>query len=557
MRPNNPKKESPIVNIASHLKRMAEITPYKRAVVYPAGQDNSGRVTYSHLTFLQLDRESDCLAHGMHNAGITRGTRTILMVKPSLEFFVIIFSLFKTGAVPVVVDPGMGIRRMVTCFKEGRPEAFIGIPTAHVLRTLYPKFFKTLKTWVTVGRRWFWRGFTLRRLRRVPWTPYSMAQTRKGDTAAILFTTGSTGPAKGAVYTHGNFDAQLGHIKSHLKISRDEIDLSTFPLFALFWPALGITSVIPDMDPTKPARVNPKSIIQVILNQGVTSMFASPALLNRVGEYGKKNRIKLPSLKRVISAGAPVSPSIIEQFSSMLCGDAEIHTPYGATEAVPIISITSNEILSETRKLSDQGYGICIGRPINDLKVCIIKVSDDPIDKWSEDLMAPDGEIGEISVKGDLVTRNYFERPDSDALAKIKDRDSFWHRMGDVGWKDSKGRIWFCGRKSHRVVTENRTLFTIPCEAIFNNHPRVYRSALVGIRPRSRQKPVICIELKRDKIKNNKKTIKNELLALAQQHELTQDIESVLFHPSFPVDIRHNSKIFREKLAIWAEKKIK
>ncbi len=556
MRPTHPEKKSPIVNVASHLKRMAEITPYKRAVVYPAGRDNYGRITYSHLTFLQLDRESDCLAHGMQSAGITRGTRTILMVKPSLEFFIIIFSLFKTGAVPVVVDPGMGIRRMVTCFKEGRPEAFIGIPTAHVLRTLYPKFFKTLKTWVTVGRRWFWRGLTLRQLRRTPWAPYSMAQTRKDDTAAILFTTGSTGPAKGVVYTHGNFDAQLGHIKSHLKISSDEIDLSTFPLFALFWPALGITSVIPDMDPTKPARVNPKNIIEAILNQGVTSMFASPALLNRVGEYGKKNRIKLPSIKRVISAGAPVSPSIIEQFSSMLCGNAEIHTPYGATEAVPIISITSNEILSETRKLSEQGYGICIGRPINDLKVCIIKVSDDPIDKWSEDLMVPDGEIGEISVKGDLVTRNYFKRPESDTLAKIKDLDSFWHRMGDVGWKDSKGRIWFCGRKSHRVTTEKRTLFTIPCEAIFNNHPRVYRSALVGIGPLHQQKPVICIELRHDKIKHNKKTLKNELLELAQQRELTQDIETVLFHPSFPVDIRHNSKIFREKLAIWAEKKL-
>ncbi len=556
MSPSNPEKKSPIVNVASHLKRVAEITPYKRAIVYPTGRDNYGRVTYSHLTFLQLHRESDCLAHGMHNAGITRGTRTILMVKPSLEFFIIIFSLFKTGAVPVVVDPGMGIRRMVACFKEGRPEAFIGIPTAHVLRTLYPKFFKTLRTWVTVGRRWFWRGFTLRRMRRLPWTPYSMAQTRKDDTAAILFTTGSTGPPKGAVYTHGNFDAQLGHIKSHLKISRDEIDLSTFPLFALFWPALGITSVIPDMDPTKPARVNPKNIIEAILNQGVTSMFASPALLNRVGEYGKKNRIKLPSLKRVISAGAPVSPSIIEQFSSMLCGDAEIHTPYGATEAVPIISITSNEILSETRKLSEQGYGICIGRPINDLEVCIIKISDGPIDKWSEDLMVPDGEIGEISVKGDLVTRNYFGRPESDALAKIKDQGSFWHRMGDVGWKDSKGRIWFCGRKSHRVVTENRTLFTIPCEATFNNHPKVCRSALVGIGPLHRQKPLICIELKRHKIKYNKKTLKNELLELAQQHELTQDIETVLFHPSFPVDIRHNSKIFREKLAVWAEKKL-
>jgi acyl-CoA synthetase (AMP-forming)/AMP-acid ligase II len=556
MNPNHTEKENPIVNVASRLKRSAEKTPYKRAVVYPSGRDDTGRVTYSHLTFLQLDRESDCLAHGLETAGITRGTRTILMVKPSLEFFIIIFALFKTGAVPVVVDPGMGIRRMVACFKEGCPEAFIGIPTAHVIRTLYPKFFKTLKTWVTVGRRWFWRGFTLRQMRRTPWTPYSTAQTRADDIAAILFTTGSTGPAKGAVYTHGNFDAQLCHIKSHLKISLDEIDLSTFPLFALFWPALGITSVIPDMDPTKPARVNPKNIIEAILNQGVTSMFASPALLNRVGEYGKKNRIKLPSIKRVISAGAPVSPSVIEQFSSMLCGDAEIHTPYGSTEAVPIISITSNEILSQTRKLSELGYGICIGRPINDLNVCIITVSDDPIDKWSEDLAVPDGDIGEICVKGDLVTRNYFKRPESDALAKIKDQDSFWHRMGDVGWKDSKGRIWFCGRKSHRVITENRTLFTIPCEAIFNTHPGVYRSALVGIGPIHRQKPVICIEPTRSKIKHNKKALKNELLELAQQHELTQEIETVLFHPSFPVDIRHNSKIFREKLAIWAEKKL-
>jgi len=557
MSPNNHEKERHVVNIASYLKRVAKIAPYKRAVVYPAGRDSSGRVMYSHLTFLQLDRESDCLAHGMENAGITRGTRTILMVKPSLEFFIIIFALFKTGAVPVVVDPGMGIRRMVECFKEGRPEAFIGIPQAHVIRTLYPKFFKTVRIWVTVGRRWFWKGFTLNQMRQVPWKPYSMAKTRENDTAAILFTTGSTGPAKGVVYTHGNFDAQLRHIKTHLGLSMEEIDLSTFPLFALFWPPLGITSVIPDMDPTKPASVNPKKIIEAILDQGVTSMFASPALLNRVGEYGQKRNIILPSLKRVISAGAPVSPSIIEQFASMLSEDAQIHTPYGATEAVPIISITSNEILTETRKFSEKGYGICIGRPINDLKIRIIKISDNPIQKWSDDLVVEDGEMGEITVAGDLVTRQYFEKPEADAVAKIEDKDSFWHRMGDVGWKDSKGRIWFCGRKSHRVVTKEDTLFTIPCEAIFNNHPQVFRSAFVGIGPRNQQKPVICIELKRSRHHLNKKTIKNELFELAKQNELTKDIKTILFHKSFPVDIRHNSKIFREKLALWAEKKLR
>ena len=544
------------VNISAYLQQMAALQPFKRAVVYPAGRDKGGRVAYSHLTFQQLDQESDNLAHGLENVGITRGTRTILMVKPSIEFFALTFALFKTGAVPVVVDPGMGIRRMIACFQESRPQAFIGIPLAHVLRRLHPKFFKTVSIWITVGRRWFWGGFTLKQIRRTPWQAYKTAQTKQDDIAAILFTTGSTGPAKGAVYTHGIFDAQIRYIQSHFNITPDEIDLPTFPLFALFDPALGMTAIIPDMDPTKPGSVNPERIIEAIVNQGVTNMFASPALLNRVGSYGQQKGVVLPTLKRVISAGAPVSASNIEQFAKLLSQDAQIHTPYGATEAMPVLSIASPEILSETRMLSRKGYGICVGRPLPGIDVQIITISDGPIETWSQELIVPDGEIGEITVNGDLVTRQYFENPRADRLAKIKQENQVWHRMGDLGWKDSKGRIWFCGRKSHRIITANGTLYTIPCEAIFNNHPRVFRSALVGIGPRSKQKPVICIELARDKRRCNKKKIRQELRELAQQNILTKDIKTVLFHKSFPVDIRHNSKIFREKLAVWAEKKL-
>jgi acyl-CoA synthetase (AMP-forming)/AMP-acid ligase II len=546
-----------IVNVATYLTKMAKNEPFKRAVVYPAGRDKSKRVAYAHLTFLQLEEEVDRLAHGLQKAGITRQTRTVLMVKPSIEFFALIFAIFKTGAVPVVVDPGMGIRRMLSCYRSTRPEAFIGIPLAHVVRTLMPKIFKTVKTWITVGRRWFWGGLTLDQIRQDPGQPFVTAATHSDETAAILFTTGSTGPAKGALYTHGNFDAQLQQIKTYLNMAADEIDLSTFPLFALFYPALGITAVIPDMDPTRPAMVNPERIIEAVNDQGITNMFASPALLNRVGGYGKQNAIKLPSLKRVISAGAPVSADNIEQFSTLLNDDTEIHTPYGATEAVPIISIKSKEILSETRRLSEKGYGICVGRPINNIDIQLIKISDDPIDTWSKDLVVPQGEIGEITVKGALVSRRYFEDPRADALAKIKENGEIRHRMGDLGWMDEKGRLWFCGRKSHRIITSNGTLFTIPCEAIYNTHPDVYRSALVGIGPRNQQKPVICIELHKSKAAKDKRHLKEELLALADANDLTKSIQSVLFHKSFPVDIRHNSKIFREKLAIWAERKIK
>ncbi|MBU4345238.1 MAG: AMP-binding protein [Desulfobacteraceae bacterium] len=550
------KNDNKIVNISSCLKKMAGVQPYKRAVVYPVGRDKYKRVAYSHLTFQQLDRESDCLAHGLEKAGITRGTRTILMVKPGPEFFSLTFAIFKVGAIPVVVDPGMGIGRMLLCLKESKPDAFIGIPAAHALRVLFPKYFRTVKTSITIGRRWFWGGLTLRHIRQIPWQSYAAAETAHDETAAILFTTGSTGPAKGVVYTHGMFDAQIRHIKSHFNIAEDEIDLPTFPLFALFDPALGMTAVIPDMDPTKPARVNPERIIEAIINQGVTNMFASPALLNRVGRYGKSKGIKLPSLKRVVSAGAPVSPSNIERFSSMLRDDAKIHTPYGATEAVPVISISSSEILSETGKLSEQGFGICVGRVLEGTQVRIIKITDNPIKKWSDSLMVSDNEIGEITVSGDLVTRQYFENILADALSKIKDEDKVWHRMGDLGWMDKKGRIWFCGRKNHRVITEKGTLFTIPCEAIFNNHPRVFRSALVGIGSPPKQRPVICIELEPRDGKGKKKQLMLELFELAKKSALTKDINTILFKKTFPVDIRHNSKIFREKLALWAEKKL-
>jgi acyl-coenzyme A synthetase/AMP-(fatty) acid ligase len=544
------------LNIAEHLKRNALKHPYAKAVIYPAARSRDGRISYTHLTFQQLDRESDTVAFGLEKNGITRGTRTVLMVRPSLEFFILTFSLFKVGAIPVVVDPGMGIRRMVRCLQESRPTGFIGIPLAHLMRLVFPGYFRSVRFSISVGYALPWAGTTFKQLRDTPWKPYPLAPTHANDTAAILFTTGSTGPAKGVVYTHGVFDAQIQQIRNHLGITPGEVDLPTFPLFALFDPALGMTAVIPDMDPTRPGFVNPERILEAIENQGVTNMFASPALLNRVGSYGKTHGVKLPTLKRVVSAGAPVSPDNIEQFSTMLEDGVEIHTPYGATESFPLTLIGSRDILQETRQLSEQGYGNCVGRPLSDIRLEIIRITDSPISQWDDSLRVSDGEIGEIVAQADLATREYFRNPRADEHSKISQGDLFWHRMGDLGWRDKNGRIWFCGRKNHRVRTSEGDLFTIPCEAVFNRHPHVRRSALVGIGPSKRQKPVIVIEPEASPNRPSAREFVEELRNIAQANVHTSQIDTFLFHKRFPVDIRHNSKIFREQLGVWAARKV-
>lgn len=546
--------QSAVVNVAAHLELMAQRQPYTLAVLFPHGRDRQGRVSYTHFTYRQLNEECDRLAHGLRQIGIDRGVRTVLMVKPSLEFFALTFALFKVGAVPVLIDPGMGIRNLGQCLSEAEPTAFIGIPRAHAARVLLRWGRASIRICVTAGRRWFWGGRILEQIRSLGGGAgrFELAPTRHEEMAAILFTSGSTGPPKGAVYTHGIFAAQVDILRRLYGIEPGEIDLQTFPLFGLFAPALGMTTVVPDMDATRPAQVDPRKIIEAIENFGVTNLFGSPALLNRVGRYGAEHGVKLPSLRRILSAGAPVSAAVIARFTAMLSPGAQVFTPYGATEALPVASIGSDEVLGQTRFLTDQGAGVCVGRPVADVQVKIIRISDEPVPAWSDDLVLPQGQVGEIVVQGPIVTREYFHRPDATALAKIYEGASFHHRMGDLGYFDEQGRLWFCGRKSHRVKTERETMFTIPCEAVFNTHPQVYRTALVGVRLGGRVCPVLCVELEKGAESANREVLTRELLELAASQPHTAAIKIILFHPSFPVDIRHNAKIFREKLATWA-----
>ncbi len=546
-----------MVNVAIHLAELAAQEPYRLAVVCPQSRDQCGRVAYTHLSFEQLHRESDALAHGLHEIGVRRGVRTVLMVAPSLEFFTLTFALFKIGAIPVLIDPGMGIRNLGRCLGEAMPEAFIGIPKAHLARRLLGWSRSTIRITVTTKSRWIGGQHTLSEIRERGQKngPFSMPQTSADESAAILFTSGSTGIAKGVVYTHGIFAAQVEILRKLYTIERGEMDLATFPLFALFGPALGMTAIIPEMNPTKPAEVDPRKIIEAIENFGVTNLFGSPALINRVGRFGAEHGIHLPSLRRVISAGAPVPASVIERFTRMLRPGVEVFTPYGATEALPVASIGSNAILQETRFATEKGNGICIGSPVPGLEVRIIKISDEPMPIMDESVLAHPGEVGEIVVNGPIVTGTYWNRPQATELAKMRDVEgSVWHRMGDVGKFAESGQLWFWGRKSQRVETPEGRFFTISCEGIFNTHPDVFRTALVGVEHLGRTWPVVCVELEESGRKRAWDAIERELWDLAKGNAYTLAVSAFLLHRRFPVDIRHNAKIFREKLGSGLQK---
>ncbi len=540
--------EHDAVNVARFLPLAAARQPDFPAVRVAEGRENDGTIRYLEKSFAELERESNATARLLQSEGIQRGTRVLLMVRPGLDLIRVTFALFKIGAVPVVIDPGMGMRSFLSCVERTRPQALVGIRLAHWVARFFRNTFSRTPIRVVVGTRSFQQSLSADRGGDFPVVP-----TRSDDPAAILFTSGSTGAPKGVCYEQGMFEGQVRLIRDQYGIQPGEIDLPMLPVFALFNPALGMTTVVPEMNPSRPATVDPAKIVQAIRQNQVTNSFGSPVLWAKIGDYCCRECIQLPSIRRILMAGAPVPPGLIRQMDYAI-PNGEIHTPYGATECLPVSTLSGPEILSETWRQTESGRGTCVGHIFPEMQVRILCLSDDPVNCFTEDEVLSAGEIGEIIVSGPTTTKAYDALPEATTAAKLQGPDGrIWHRMGDVGYLDEQNRLWFCGRKAERVQTASgKTLYTDPCEAVFNTHPKVFRTALIGLGPQGRQQPALVVEpFPEDYPKGHKaqQAMVDELRALAQAHPHTQDIETFFFCRKFPVDVRHNAKIHRLTLA--------
>lgn len=535
------------MNIAHRIAAIARQYPDKRSVVFPKRVGR--KYQYSSYTFAQFEARSNQMANYFQRSGIGRGTRTLLFVNPRLDFAVITFALFKVGAIPVLIDPGMGLKNLLHSVKQVRAQALIGIGRIHWLRRLLMPYFKEVEIKISLDNIGGRTDYLYQRFSSED-SNFEPLEVNPEDYAAILFTSGGTGIPKGVLYTHGILNAQTDALQSMFSLDETQIDLPGFPLFALFTLAMGMTSVIPDMDPTKPASANPAKLVQNILDQDVTFVAGSPAIWEKVGKYCQQKNIQLGKLKQVVMFGAPVRGEIHQLFKKVLL-NGDTFTPYGATECLPVSLISGSEVLTQTWAQTLTGAGTCVGQAIPGTEIKILKTSDIPEANLQE---LPAFEIGEIAVCGSQVTPAYFEMDHETHQAKIKSNGKLWHRMGDLGYLDQEKRLWFLGRKSHRVeVSPDKIFYPIEVEAIFNQHPEVRRTALIKIKKHGEIAPGLVIE-RHDRQTRITAAFLNEIKMLGHLSEKTKSISDFYLCESFPVDVRHNIKIDRLKLSHWAQK---
>lgn len=532
------------VNLFDRFEQNTVRYPDKPAFIY------LDRNSWRTLTYRDIYERTGRFLRGLEAGPCSPGFTSALMTPPSVDFFPFALALLKRGIIPIVLDPAIGLKNIGKILEESKPDVFIGNALTHVLRMAFGWGKNSVKHNLSIAK--IESGKPARGKAEV-WKAdprLSITNYRSLSPAAVVYTSGSTGLPKGAVYTHDNLAAQLDLLRNAFRIAPDEIDLPAFPLYALIDLLLGVTSVIPDISFPAPAKTDPEKVISAIRKFNVTNMFASPAALDILENWWSRHAARrLPSLKRVVTAGAPATISLQRRFRRVLEDHTSLFGIYGATETLPIAMVESRDIFSLEGE-TENGAGICLGWPIEGVTVRILPISDEPIQEWQDSLEAGKNVVGEITVQSPATTRTYVGGI-ADPIHKIHNGGEIIHRTGDVGYFDDAGRLWYCGRKSHRVVTRTGVMFTEQVENIFNAHPLVYRTALVGVGGA----PVLWVELEGG-VRANKDKIRRELMKLARNHPQASTIQEFLFMKKFPTDVRHNSKIIREQLAAMAKNRI-
>lgn len=540
-----------IMDLPDRVRAIARTDPNRLALIHAhRGVGRWARTTTT--TYGKLSRRAEAAAVGLREYGIREGTLCQFMIPPCEDALVTALALWRVGAVMVGIEPhSHGLRSIAGSIARVGPIAFFGTPQAQAGRTVFGWGRGTVKHIVVVGPRWYPGRRTLASLEQPPIGEPSPPEVDIDDPCVIAFTTGSTGSPKPTVMTHRNLTAMMDGVAAQWRLADhgDVIDMPTFPIFWIIGLFHGGTVVVPPMDFALhgPGSADPTKVVETIRRHRVASFFGSPAILTNLSVYCNDRGITLPTVHRIVAGGAEVYGPLYAAVRKMI-PNGEIYSNYGATEALPVAEIAGATVLGETWARTEAGQGLCVGDPLRHVEVKIIDIVDGPIATMHDATELAEGRIGEVIVRSPHVSDRYWNSPGDMADNKIEDAGTRWHRLGDCGWLDERGRLWVCGRRSHRVVTGDGTYFPLCVEPVFNTHDDVSRSALVGLGTPGRASATVCVEL-HPHAREREPIIEDQLADLAGSHDATRGLTRFAFVDHIPVDKRHNAKIDRPALA--------
>ena len=539
-----------IMDLPDRVRRIAQTDPTRLALIHDHRWiGTKPRITTT--TYAELSRRAEAVAVGLREFGVHEGTLCSFMIPPCEDAMVAALALWRVGAVMVGIEPhSHGLRSVGRSIARVGPEVFLGTPEAQAGRLAFGWGKRTITRNIVVGPTKLPGVTTLASLERPLTGEPTLPEVDVDDPCVIAFTTGSTGNPKPTVMTHQNLTAMIDGVAAQWRLADngDVIDMPTFPIFWIIGLFHGGTVVVPPMNfATKgPGSADPAKLVATIQRHRVASFFGSPAVLTNLAGYCAANGLKLPSIKRIVAGGAEVYGPLYAAVKQMLV-DGEIYSNYGATEALPVAEIAGETVLEETWARTEAGDGLCVGDPLAHVEVRIVDIVDGPIATMDDAEVLADGRIGEVVARSPHISDHYFDAPDEMADNKIADGETRWHRLGDCGWLDEKGRLWVAGRRSHRVVTDERTYYPLCVEPVINTHPDVVKSALVEPVINGAKVAAVCVELGPD-ARANQSRIERELVELAERHDATRGLDRFFFIDHLPLDKRHNAKIDRPGL---------
>ncbi len=504
------------MNLVSLLGERALTHPERPALV-----DRSCGVD-RFVSYRELARRVAAGAGRLQELGLRRGQVVLVFQPVSLELYEFLLAAFHMGLRVMLADPSAGRKFLSLCCKRLRPDAFFGSWKAQCLRLVVPEM-RRIPLSICCG--WFPAAVAW----RTDGEELAPADTLDAEEALITFTSGSTGVPKAAVRSHGFLLAQHRALSKALEFEEGEVDLITLPVFVLANLASGLTSVLAAMDFSKPGAPDATAISRQCEKFRVTRCAASPTFFEGLLVGG------LPDFKKLYTGGAPVFPDLLRRLSTAL-PDATIHSVYGSTEAEPIAHFSADQLGEDVDGLTRRGGGLCAGVPVPEICLQIAA------DQWGTPLSAADltflaaGEAGEILVSGEHVLRGYLDGH-GDEETKIHDRNRVWHRTGDAGWIDVRGRLWLLGRCAEKLPAYPAAV-GLPQDAL--RYPFAIECALSELFPQIRM-AAIDWQDRRTLVVGEPcaAVLKNAICGSAAEF----GVENVIFLPSIPLDRRHHAKI--------------